>query len=311
MSKGNMMLGYARGKVGSLVFARRKGEQITRAYNSNPANPKSTAQMLQRMKWANLVAFYRAVSPKLKMAFESKPENQSDFNAFMSANLGNMQDVVYLTKPQVLNGASVIAPYTISKGSLPSIPFVYAAGSAGLRPIRFEVNINVTDEDTPEQALATMQNANIDLDLQYGDQLTLFRFVQRTKEDGTPYVDVQAFKSVLGIDDGGTILNDGIGAFSQVSYIEISNNPNESGLVLGGAMIHSRVQNGKLMTSDATVVVNALPAYVYSKLNLQPFEAAARSYGWTEQAYLNPSDEIALAAAAPADDESTEEEGGE
>lgn len=60
MSKGNLFLGYARGKVGSVVFSRLFGEQITRAYNGKPANPKSYDQAKQRMLLASVSQYVKA-----------------------------------------------------------------------------------------------------------------------------------------------------------------------------------------------------------------------------------------------------------
>lgn len=89
MSKGNMLLGYARGKVGSLVFTRRKGEQITRARNSNPTNPRTPLQVFQRMKMYAPVAFYKAsIATQFKYAFEDQRANETAFNAFMRHNIG-------------------------------------------------------------------------------------------------------------------------------------------------------------------------------------------------------------------------------
>ena len=41
MAKGNMLMGYSRGSVGDVTFARIKGQQIARARNRNPKNPKT------------------------------------------------------------------------------------------------------------------------------------------------------------------------------------------------------------------------------------------------------------------------------
>lgn len=119
MSKGNMLLGYSRGKVGSLVFSRSKGQQITRAYNARPNNPKSFAQQLQRARLSNVINMYRSLVALCNHSFTSRPIEQSSFNAFVSANLKSSR--VFLTKKQASEMACVVAPYTISRGTLPSI----------------------------------------------------------------------------------------------------------------------------------------------------------------------------------------------
>lgn len=88
MAKGNMLLGYARGAVGNLVFSRVKGNEVTKARNRQPANPKTSKQVYQRAKFLNAVNFYkRGVQNLFKFAYEDKTQQESDFNAFMRHNV--------------------------------------------------------------------------------------------------------------------------------------------------------------------------------------------------------------------------------
>lgn len=119
MSKGNMLMNVASGKLGSMVFYRAKGEQRARTYVKTVANPKSEGQMLQRVQLPNLVALYGVMRLALKNAFTNKKSNQSDYNAFVSRNLGRIN--VYTPKEFVDNSACVVAPYLISDGILQSI----------------------------------------------------------------------------------------------------------------------------------------------------------------------------------------------
>ena len=88
MSKGNMFVGSAKGKVGNLVLYTRKGSQITRAYQSTVKNPKTSGQMLQRAKFSNAVKFYqKAVQHFFKFAYQDQRANETAFNAFMRHNV--------------------------------------------------------------------------------------------------------------------------------------------------------------------------------------------------------------------------------
>ena len=58
MSKGNLFLGFGRGKVGDVVFYRSNGEQITRSLNRNPKNPRSESQLLQRIIMGTVMQAY-------------------------------------------------------------------------------------------------------------------------------------------------------------------------------------------------------------------------------------------------------------
>ena len=87
MSKGNVLLGMARGAVGDIVFSRLKGQQVARARNRQPANPRTSSQMYQRALFTDAVKFYtRGRRNLFQFAFENKKENESDYNAFMREN---------------------------------------------------------------------------------------------------------------------------------------------------------------------------------------------------------------------------------
>lgn len=94
--KGNMFLGMARGSVGDVTFARSKGQQVARARNRQPNNPRTVAQMTQRSIFMDAVKFFsRGVQNLFTFAFEDKRANESDYNAFMRHNAKNG---IYLTK---------------------------------------------------------------------------------------------------------------------------------------------------------------------------------------------------------------------
>lgn len=118
MAKGNMLLGQARGKVGSIVFAVVKGQQVERPYIASPANPRTYSQQSQRILLANMTKFYkRATSNFYKFAFEDKTSRESDYNAFAR---NNIKRGAYLTKEQYdAEGFPAIGRYIMTKGSLP------------------------------------------------------------------------------------------------------------------------------------------------------------------------------------------------
>lgn len=70
MAKGNMLLGMARKKVGDLVFYRANGEQVTRARNRNPRNPKSDKQSVQRMVLASASKLASILEPIVNHSWE-------------------------------------------------------------------------------------------------------------------------------------------------------------------------------------------------------------------------------------------------
>lgn len=128
MSKGNVFMGMARGKVGDVVLTRLAGEQVARARNRAPKNPKTTKQMAQRAALATCVEFYtRGVKNLFKFAFESKKPSESDYNAFVRANIGIIP--VQSHKSLVENN-SVFGPIIMSQGSLTEPEFFYDSDNA-------------------------------------------------------------------------------------------------------------------------------------------------------------------------------------
>lgn len=280
MSKGNMMLGYARGKVGSLVFARRKGEQITRAYNSNPSNPKSTAQMQQRMKWANLVNTYKALQPELQKSFENLAVGQTSYNAFMSANLG--ADAVYLTKAQASQGGAKIAPYIISRGSLGVVEMTGAVSS-------LRSSLDIDSATTVGQFSADLLAANPTL--MAGDQLTAI-VLQNVVVDGTPRITPLFAKIVLDIAEVATIAetfaNSPVKFDVEDGFLAVKQNSDVLGLNVAfyyaaGLIVSRSDVNGLHVSDSRLAVVGSEP--VSMQLG---FAVAAESYGYTGDVYLNP-----------------------
>lgn len=136
MSKGNMFLGFARGKVGSVVFTRSGGEQVTRARNTEPKNPRTAAQALQRSVLKTVSQAYSLLSPICDHSFEGLQEGTPNQSRFSQLNVNllrnvnafdvNFSDPSTIISSQATNFAlrettyPVINEYIVSQGSLPS-----------------------------------------------------------------------------------------------------------------------------------------------------------------------------------------------
>lgn len=117
MAKGNMLMGYSRGSVGDVTFARIKGQQIARARNRNPKNPKTSKQSIQRGRFAAAVKFYtRGNQNYYKYAYENRKQVESDYNAFMRENVRRAPAI----SREAFNNYDypVFAPFLMAKGSL-------------------------------------------------------------------------------------------------------------------------------------------------------------------------------------------------
>lgn len=128
MSKGNLFMGFGRGKVGSVVLARSKGQQIARAYNDKPKNPRSEGQMMQRSIFASAVKFYtQGRQAFYEFAFENKSAKNSDYNAFVSANAKRGMNISKMAFDE--STYPVLAPWMMSKGSLAEVDLEYVTES--------------------------------------------------------------------------------------------------------------------------------------------------------------------------------------
>lgn len=128
MSKGNLFMGFGRGKVGSVVLARSKGQQVARAYNDAPKNPRSEGQMLQRSIFASAVKFYtQGRQAFYEFAFENKTSKQSDYNAFVGANAKRGMNISKAAFDE--STYPVLANWQMSKGSLPELDLNYVTAS--------------------------------------------------------------------------------------------------------------------------------------------------------------------------------------
>lgn len=174
MSKDNMLLGYARGKVGSLVFARRLGQQITRAYNKTPKDASTRSQVQQRVRMANVIAMYRCVKRIADHSFEGVKPGQTSYNLFVKVNLTS--NSVVLTKEAASFGACVVAPYLVSKGTLPSI-IVQGTGADAVTNIAVG-SLAINEETTIGAFSQALVSSNTGIN--YGDQLTYVSIVQQT-----------------------------------------------------------------------------------------------------------------------------------
>lgn len=303
------------GRLGGSVYYMLKGQNIAREKAPEVSNPRTATQMRQRMQWANIVAMYKCLQPYLgKKAFQNKPATWSDYNAFMSANLGATP--VYLTKDMVQNGHALLAPYKVTEGSLPTIGLAYNADGIG-----FLSDIDATSYILGEdESVAALSEAIIsgNTGWQEGDQLGLiFMMNGRTYR---PYI--YAFELILDKSDTRPItevFNTEVNIFFKdgnklgFSYEELFN-PTQ-GLAYACAVIHSRTISGKTSVSTQSLVLNPAAMTEYNEATTEDaFNTARESYGiptevWLDAGYQGEAAEPAeLALASVAEEVTTDAE---
>lgn len=147
MSKGNLFLGFGRGKVGDVVFYRSNGEQITRSLNRNPKNPRSESQLLQRIIMGTVMQAYSKMKSITDHSFEGVQPGAATMAEFLRLNVDNLRarvasqiesgsglEDIYAFTPM---STSLFAPneYIVSRGTLPQVPCVIETTTAAIQSI--------------------------------------------------------------------------------------------------------------------------------------------------------------------------------
>ena len=281
----NMWLRKSKKRLGGAVLYQAMEQTRVRELASSVANPRTASQMGQRVKWANLVSFYRANANWMKYAYETKSANQSEYNKFMQLNVANSQ--VFFTKQQAAAGSAIVCPYIMTQGSLPSIEFTEESGSWPCNiyfPNSFTLLPTTTVAEFSQSAI--QQNPAI----RNKDQLSFIRFTQMFNSDtGYPYVIVRKYELVFDISS--TAL---VGSFLPLDYIGVLNvgSPKQlgvidSGLAGGFIMILSRTQNGKTYVSSQRIITSQMDAILSQYGSQEQLAAAVASYGENADAFLS------------------------
>lgn len=188
----NLVMRGASQRLGGMVLYQLKGQTLARELAPAVSNPRTPAQMDNRVRLQNVVSVYRANREWMKGAFENKKEKESDYNAFVSANLASSQ--VAFTKAQAAAGAAVAAPYQITSGSLGSIE--QQVTDSVLETNLYLGNMDITPATTVgEFAAALIANNN---NIVQGMQLSLILNIQQVNQvTGIPYIITRAYEVLL------------------------------------------------------------------------------------------------------------------
>ena len=168
MAKTGFWLNGAKGKVAGTTIYQSNGETVMRVINRSVKNPRTTAQLIQRIITKTVAKQYSAMKEICDHSFEGVTAGANTMAKFRSVNntllreriaaaqqAGDKFDEMYNFVPLKTN-AFIPAIVQISDGSLPSVTVLSATGSA--RVILGETN--------------TYQGVLDYLGLERGDQLT-------------------------------------------------------------------------------------------------------------------------------------------
>ena len=91
MAKGIDINGQLRGKRGGVVYYRTNGQQISRARNFAPKNPKTDKQLIQRAVTASVIKMYQAGKAILDHSFEGKSVPAGSMREFQRVNMNALR----------------------------------------------------------------------------------------------------------------------------------------------------------------------------------------------------------------------------
>lgn len=264
MSKGNMLLGHARGKVGDLVFSRVNGQQVTRARAAVVKNPQTEPQIIQRIILNTISQAYSRMSTIADHSFEGVAAGQKSMSAFMKKNMsalrqrmtatvnagGNFEGIQDFSPIGTNNFAT--NPYILASGSLPQVAVISVASASGAK-------IAAPSANTYAAMLAKYG-------LQQGDQLTFVTISVTSEGDrvfeisrvildpaggdlSVPFIQDNAINDPNSRNEGGFVT-----LTYAADYITFANgNAN----VLAAAVIVSRQKtDGTWQRSNATMVID-------------------------------------------------------
>lgn len=291
MAKGNALMGTLSGKLGDLVFFRRKGEQVSRAYVKKVPNPNTRAQVKQRSSLTNIIRLYQSSPSFFASAFQNKKVGQSDYNALVSLNLRS-DFQVNLPKEMADNGGGVVAPYIITSGSLQPI-IVSGQGVAAVTNIAVGADFVITEDTTVAQLSAAILNNNTFINA--GDQLSYLSIEQYTYMD-YPRLRARKYELVIDTSDNTKVLD-----IMPEQAINVSGGFIAHGeLVYSGAFawVLSRTVNGSLHVSRQSLIVTDDSLYS-DYVGDAAITRAETSYMATSGIFLDPNDSEEGTSAVP------------
>ena len=285
----NLVMRGASQRLGGMVLYQLKGQTLARELAPAVSNPRTPAQMDNRVRLQNVVSVYRANRAWMAGAFENKKERESDYNAFVSANLSTSQ--VAFTKAQAAAGAAVAAPYQISSGSLGSIE--QQVTNSVLVTNLYLGNMDITPATTVgEFATALIANNN---NIVQGMQLSLILNIQQVNQaTGIPYIITRAYEVILNPSSSellsaympGSILSAGASADSPLTADLSDQGSGAASFILSHTVAATtRVSEQSLIQFGSLAIYN-------SYTSAEAVSAAVASYGEIEVNFLDSNSAI-------------------
>lgn len=258
-----MLLGHARGKVGSLVFSRNNGKQIVRSRAEVVKNPQTEKQMVQRIILNTIAQAYSRMQPITDHSFEGIQTGQASMSFFMHRNMDNLRKKVaneiqaggdfWNVTAFVPVGSNEFAvnDFIIAKGTLPEVKTIMQGIASTKAAVALATNTY--------QGVLDMYGLN------RGDQLT-FVCTQGSRPDNTQFYFVRVILDPQNADGSQADLSS---PFITEGAINLPNKRNEG---LFGSLEYADGKilygfNTQLLTSSAVIVSREKSDGVWARSN--------------------------------------------
>lgn len=277
------------GRVGDTTYYVRDGEQIARQSRNNSnygeSASRTESQQRRRVRWANLVNFYKACAYWMPKAFENVKPGQTMYNKFMSLNIN--ESVVGLTKDMAQSGCSVVERFQVAKGSLPMIELMRGDELFNTKT-SIVIRTAITSSTTIGQLAADIITNNAEF--LEGDNLAVVSFTNANDAQSYPYtrsVYKEITLSTASTELLSTIFSEGVIGKSQDDHLAFDGAPHDVNMTML-AVIHTRKVSGSLKVSTCFVY------YEYNDLvdefsGEQWIQECIASYGVDQDVPLDPS----------------------
>ena len=271
-------------RLGGVVFYTRGGETVARELAPSVSNPRTEVQMNQRIKLSNVVEVYKANKSWMKGAFEDKAEKETDYNAFVRMNLSNSR--VALSKQEAASGFSIVAPYKVSSGTLPSISC--SGQTTGVASNIYTGNLMITEATTVAQfsdAIISNNNGIVE-----GMQLSLIVNLQQLDSSSARYFIISRTYEVILSLSNSELLSEYY-PYGILQTLNTDGKPlfyNASQIGDGAAtFMLSRTVSGRLYVSSQILQLYGNQSIYSIYTSNERIAAAISSYGSNEERFLD------------------------
>lgn len=296
MARSNMFLGLASGKIGDVVYARSRGQQIARV-RVVPNNPRTARQQSQRVRIAGVAALYRAARAILKDSFTIRHGFESSYNAFARNAIALSP---FFTKQMVNNCLALPIPAQASRGTLIPLSVDVSSASSGSveRMPSFGLDEDATIGDWSTAFIAANPTYN------NGDKITFVAVLFKENEEvplanaynATSFVaeivlDTTSLQTLSAAGWTPSAVQGENTFMTPVGYPQSLSNDGllaSDNVVMTAVIGSSKGPNGELLVSSEYFTLSGSARDLYEEFRTEAaLEAAIASYGSSENSVLS------------------------